>query len=201
MGRKPSEAKREAILAAAIEEFHERGFAGTSMDRIADRANVSKRTVYNHFESKENLFFAFLGSFFEEGFKECAPPYDPDRPIREQIREMVLLDIKSHEDEEAMATARILISDVVRNPDLAEALFNQVRSFKEEAATWFKSASDAGALDIDDPEVAGKTLMSMVHGFFFWPQMFLREDVPTGDERARVVENILDTFLARYENK
>ncbi len=186
-------------MAAAIEEFHEFGFAGTSMDRIADRANVSKRTVYNHFESKENLFFAFLGAFFEEEEMECSPKFDPDRPIREQLREMILLDIKNHEDPEAMATARILVSDVVRNPDLAEALYNQVRMFKEHASTWFTAASEAKMLNIDDPEIAAKTLMSMVHGFFFWPQMFLREDLPTGDTRAKVVENILDTFLARYE--
>ncbi|MCF5632840.1 TetR family transcriptional regulator, partial [Pseudomonas syringae] len=45
--------KREAIVLAAIAEFGDRGFEITSMDRIAARAEVSKRTVYNHFPSKE----------------------------------------------------------------------------------------------------------------------------------------------------
>ncbi|MFP4904840.1 TetR/AcrR family transcriptional regulator, partial [Paraburkholderia sp. BR14261] len=39
--------KRAAIVAAAIDEFLASGFDATSMDRIAARANVSKRTVYN----------------------------------------------------------------------------------------------------------------------------------------------------------
>jgi TetR/AcrR family transcriptional regulator of autoinduction and epiphytic fitness len=46
-----SDDKRGQILDAAVAEFQERGFAGASMDRIAERANVSKRTVYNHFDS------------------------------------------------------------------------------------------------------------------------------------------------------
>ncbi|WP_390888393.1 TetR/AcrR family transcriptional regulator, partial [Leclercia adecarboxylata] len=45
--------KRAAILEAAVAEFRAFGFAGTSMDRIAATAEVSKRTVYNHFASKD----------------------------------------------------------------------------------------------------------------------------------------------------
>ena len=52
--------KRDAIVQAAIGEFREHGFNGTSMDRVAAAADVSKRTVYNHFPSKEELFEAIL---------------------------------------------------------------------------------------------------------------------------------------------
>ena len=41
---KLAERKRIDILAAAVSEFQQSGFAGTSMDRIADTAGVSKRT-------------------------------------------------------------------------------------------------------------------------------------------------------------
>jgi len=52
--------KKQAILAAAIAEFKNKGFESTSMDQIAMTAAVSKRTVYNHFPSKELLFDAIL---------------------------------------------------------------------------------------------------------------------------------------------
>ena len=48
--------KRAAVIEAATEEFLTYGYFGTSMDRIAEAANVSKRTVYDHFPSKEDLF-------------------------------------------------------------------------------------------------------------------------------------------------
>ena len=52
--------KRETIISAAIQIFIEEGFDNASMDRIAERANASKRTVYNHFPSKEELFHAAI---------------------------------------------------------------------------------------------------------------------------------------------
>src|SRR5689334_15289154 len=47
--------KREAILAAALELFVERGFYGTAVPEIAERAGVGAGTIYRYFESKETL--------------------------------------------------------------------------------------------------------------------------------------------------
>jgi AcrR family transcriptional regulator len=47
--------KREAILGAALELFVERGFWGTAVPEIADRAGVGAGTIYRYFESKEAL--------------------------------------------------------------------------------------------------------------------------------------------------
>ncbi|MEU7812433.1 TetR/AcrR family transcriptional regulator [Pseudonocardia sp. NPDC049154] len=57
-GRTPSPAKQAAILAAATDCFLADGYAGASMDRVAERAGVSKQTVYGHFGGKESLFTA-----------------------------------------------------------------------------------------------------------------------------------------------
>ena len=58
-----SEQKRAAVLAAAQAEFQEKGFALSSMDAIAARAAVSKRTVYNHFQVKKPCLMQLPGSF------------------------------------------------------------------------------------------------------------------------------------------
>ncbi len=47
--------KREAIMAAALELFVERGFYGTAVPEIADKAGVGAGTIYRYFESKEAL--------------------------------------------------------------------------------------------------------------------------------------------------
>lgn len=52
--------KEAAIVAAARITFLAQGFEGASMDRIAQQAGVSKRTVYNRFRSKEDLFAAAI---------------------------------------------------------------------------------------------------------------------------------------------
>ena len=52
--------KTEAIVDAARKAFLAKGFDAASMDQIALSANVSKRTVYNRFRSKEELFGAAI---------------------------------------------------------------------------------------------------------------------------------------------
>src|SRR5690349_568481 len=49
-------ARREAILAAALDEFSARGFAAARLDDVAARAGVAKGTIYLHFDDKETLF-------------------------------------------------------------------------------------------------------------------------------------------------
>jgi TetR/AcrR family transcriptional regulator len=48
------------ILNAAIELFRDRGFEATRLEDVADKAGVSKATIYLYFESKEDLFFALI---------------------------------------------------------------------------------------------------------------------------------------------
>jgi AcrR family transcriptional regulator len=54
-GKRPATDKREAIMTAALELFVERGFFGTAVPEIADRAGVGAGTIYRYFESKEAL--------------------------------------------------------------------------------------------------------------------------------------------------
>src|SRR4029079_13503290 len=51
-----SAARRDAILAAALDEFAARGFAAARLDDVARRAGVAKGTIYLHFADKETLF-------------------------------------------------------------------------------------------------------------------------------------------------
>jgi AcrR family transcriptional regulator len=54
------ERKRAAIVAAARQAFLENGYAQASMDRIAESAAVSVKTIYRHFENKDELFSAVM---------------------------------------------------------------------------------------------------------------------------------------------
>lgn len=74
-----SETKREAILCAARQAFQEFGVQNTSMDKLSAIAQVSKRTVYNHFPSKEAIVTELLtelwrSSMMESDIKRLATP-------------------------------------------------------------------------------------------------------------------------------
>ena len=64
---------RSDIILAAEELFEEEGYYETTMDKIADRADFSKGSLYNYFESKEVLFFEMLNEkieIFKKGLTE-----------------------------------------------------------------------------------------------------------------------------------
>ena len=85
-GRKGAGDKREAIMAAALELFVERGFYGTAVPEIADRAGVGAGTIYRYFESKE----ALVNELYREqklGFGQVAlDDFPVAAPTREQFR-------------------------------------------------------------------------------------------------------------------
>lgn len=58
--RRRKEDRPAEIIAAALESFAERGFAATRLDDIADRAGVTRGTLYLYFPSKEELFKAVV---------------------------------------------------------------------------------------------------------------------------------------------
>ncbi len=63
---KHKEQKKARIIKAAAQVFADRGFSGTVMADIADRAGIGKGTLYEYFDSKEDLFFAVFEWFTQE---------------------------------------------------------------------------------------------------------------------------------------
>jgi AcrR family transcriptional regulator len=62
---RPREGARSRILEAAYELFYRKGFARVSVDLVAERAGVTKRTLYYHFASKDDLLAAVLAYHHE----------------------------------------------------------------------------------------------------------------------------------------
>ena len=78
--------RREAILAAALEEFSARGFAATRLEDVANRAGVAKGTIYLYFDDKETLFQELVRSMLSPlvGAIEAAPA--GDMPVADVAR-------------------------------------------------------------------------------------------------------------------
>src|SRR3989344_5144795 len=108
--------KRDAIVQAAIGEFREHGFNGTSMDRVAAAADVSKRTVYNHFPSKEELFEAILLLMWERSQSPDELAYTPTRPLRDQLLELLAQKMRLLNDASFIDLSRVAMADMMQTP-------------------------------------------------------------------------------------
>jgi len=78
--------KREAIMSAALDLFVERGFFGTAVPEIADRAGVGAGTIYRYFESKEALVNALYRQEKLRFARGVLDDFPPAAATREQFR-------------------------------------------------------------------------------------------------------------------
>jgi len=190
--------KRAAILEAAVAEFRQAGFDATSMDRIAASAGVSKRTVYNHFPSKEVLFMQILQQLWESSMASLEVGYRKDRPLREQLHELVQQKLQLLHDEAFIDLARVAIAAAIPSPERAREMFARMGDKEEGLTVWIRAAAKDGRLKAKDPLFASMLLQGMIKGFAFWPQITLGQPVLTPAQRKQVAATATDMFLAYF---
>jgi AcrR family transcriptional regulator len=128
---KPSRAdksafRREAILAAALEEFSLRGFAAARLDDMAARAGVDKGTIYLHFRDKEALFQELVTTMLVPFIAnlEAAPPVG--LPIRTVIERLIDMFVREVYGTERRKLIRLVMTEGPRFPQLAEFHYHNV---------------------------------------------------------------------------
>ncbi len=190
--------KHAAILDAAVEEFRASGYEATTMDRIAARAGVSKRTVYNHFPSKDALFLRILETMFARGVAGPDLAYRADRPLRAQLMDLVGQKLRLLDDPHFVDLARVAIAAGLHSPALARQMLERLGDREEGITTWVRAAAADGRLKTDDPAFAALQLQSLVKGAAFWPQMSMGQPALDADRQRQVADGAVDMFLARY---
>ncbi len=112
--------RRDAILAAALEEFSARGFAAARLEDMAQRAGVGKGTIYLHFRDKEALFQELVNTMLVPFIAniEAAPPAGlPIRLVLERLLDRFVCDIYGTDRRKLI---RLIMTEGPRFPKLAK---------------------------------------------------------------------------------
>ena len=190
--------KRAAIVHAALVEFQANGYDRTSMDQIAARADVSKRTVYNHFASKDDLFREIVDELTARVGSTGSFRFDEATELDEQLRRIgtTILDVIAGED--FLGLARVVLSRFLQSPELAASIQRGHRPFHEAFARWIEAAVAAGRLHVQDPELAARQFGALLNATAFWPQVLAGRPPLAGAERERVLQATVSMFLDHY---
>jgi AcrR family transcriptional regulator len=124
----PAEARRAAILAAALEEFSARGYEGARLEDVAKRAAIAKGTIYLYFADKEALFQELVRSMVNPilGMLEQTRAIDiPARALVELLIETFLREIYGTRRKDII---RLIFSEGPRFPAIAEFYHREVIS-------------------------------------------------------------------------
>lgn len=148
----PLAEKREQILQGAIQVFLNHGYAGTSMDRVAAAAGVSKQTIYSHFQDKEGLFTALVERVTIHRLQRELGMQDLHGEPEELLYQLATVFLHKLSNPEYLNLFRVLIAESARFPELAQLYSRTViHRGRQMLSAYFRAHPE---LKITDPEAA-----------------------------------------------
>jgi TetR/AcrR family transcriptional regulator of autoinduction and epiphytic fitness len=186
---------RDAIVQAAQRLFLQRGFGSVSMDELAESAGVARRTLYNQFASKEEIFREML--LRVSGQLEDAFPIgietrgDVENVLRLIAR--VILDL--HKNPEYLGFLRMVVADSRHFPWIAEEFAAVMEPQTERLIRYLAHLDAMGILDCRNPTLAAHQFTGMLNQLSLWPWMMGQAGMPVSRED---VEETIRMFLSHY---
>jgi len=175
--------KVEQILQGAMQEFLQHGYAGTSMDRVAVAASVSKATVYSHFQDKEGLFKVLIEQLASKKFNSIFGTEPVEGEPKTVLRQLgsKALDLMTN-DQEHCAFMRVLIGESGRFPELAQICVRAMNKPVLETLSGYLAAHPE--LKIKDPEAVARILLgTLVHFHITQHVMHGKDIIPMESDR------------------
>ena len=193
--KRDTSAKRSIILDGAVKVFTESGFEASSMDRIAEVAGVSKRTVYNHFQSKESLFQAIVDDFLEQ--RDAIKPieYSADQPLHDQLKAFAGAELYLINDPVRRGLSKLLTSVFLMDIDFGKRTRSRYQPHQAFIA-WLNAAQTDQRLTFESAGLTARIFYGLVEGCLTWGAVFT--DGESLKQADYVLDEIIATFLSRY---
>ena len=187
---------RAAIVEAAERLFLERGFGSVSMDELAEAAGVARRTLYNQFSSKEEIFREMLlrvSGQLEDAFPSGVETQGDVEDVLRLVARMIL---ELHKHPEYLGFLRMVVADSRQFPWISEEFATVMDPQTERLVRYLAHLTALGILNCRNPMLAAHQFMGMLNELSLWPWMMGREGLPVSAEDA--VEETIRIFLQHY---
>ena len=187
---------RSAIIDAAERLFLERGFGSVSMDELAEAAGLARRTLYNQFASKEEIFREMLLRVSGQLERAFPPGLETEGDAEHVLRLIARMILKLHENPVYLGFLRMVVADSRQFPWIAEEFAAVMDPLTERLVRYLAHLTAIGMLDCRNPLLAAHQFMGLLNEFSLWPWMTGRNTVAVPDED--IVEDTVLMFLQHY---
>jgi TetR/AcrR family transcriptional regulator, cholesterol catabolism regulator len=174
------------IRAAALELFNEKGYEATTVEEIADRADVAKATFFNYFPRKDTLLLALSDDMFGELLEELGPSEEWRGNAREQFQRLYLRLAEAVEQNPTLS--QVMLIENMRNFWLQESEDRVEREFHALSLRILEAARLRG--EFEEPfsmEIAAKLLEAV---YFTTMVDWLRRGTPAGEFRHDLTKKL-----------
>lgn len=200
LGRPKSLKKRQAILQAAAELFPVKGFASVSMMEIAERAKVSKLTLYSHFADKDDLFTQSVIDCCEQQL----PPSSFQLPANLSLEQALMAIgngfLELVMDDKAISLHRMMIAQTSIGVEQSELFFKVgPERMLSEMKTFLAQAHNSGRLNIAQPSLAAEHFFCLLKGLSHLRVLMGLSEPPNQDAREKHVQDVVTLFIRAYQ--
>ncbi len=191
--------RMEHLLDVAAEVFMERGYQGTSVGEIAQRAGASKQTLYVRYPSKAEIFKAVMQRRSETVHMNFSDILSVNKPVAEVLEGFGLEMLHRMLEDPSRRLLRTLISAVDSFPELATAFWESgVKRGNKILSDYMREQARLGKLDLDDPELAAQLFMSFCVGRYLLPGQLNIDPFPSAEAKSAYVKEGIRVFLIAY---
>jgi AcrR family transcriptional regulator len=192
--------RRVTILDAAIRLFAERGFRGTTTRELAALVGVTEPVLYQHFETKRELYSAIIETKSREGeerFKTVLGPYletDDDRRFFSLLAELILEPYTKD-----VAYIRLLLFSAMEGHELAELFYERkLLCFYKMVSGYIERRMKQEAFRRMDASLATRAFVGMVSNFGLVRMLF--PDKRLRQSQRKAIEGMVNLFLEGISN-
>ncbi len=163
-GRKRNPQRELRILEAALDLFGRKGFEATTVSAICEAAGVSDATLYEYFESKEQVLFSIAELYTRREVERLEGLRDYIRDPREKLRVVIQAYLEFYERNPLYTSVALLTLKASRN-FTRSAAYEVVRRASRPIVEAFQEGVEAGIFrsDIDGPLVRNMVLGFIEH--------------------------------------
>lgn len=191
-----SNGSRLAIIEAAEKLFLERGFGAVSMDDLAASAGVARRTLYNQFASKEEIFREMLLRVSRQLETAFPPGVETQGEVDDVLRMIARVILDLHRNHEYLGFLRMVVADSRQFPWIAKEFSAVMDPQTDRFARYLAHLTAMGVLDCRNPLLAAHQFMGILNQLSLWPWMVGRESVPVPIDD--VIDSTIGMFLRHY---
>lgn len=191
--------KRASILDAAEAVFLEEGFSGASMAAIAARSGCSKGTLYNYFESKDELFLACVARACAD-FQQAMTSLTSSRAeVRQVLTELGRRYLAFVNSEDIVRRFRMIVAEAERSPELARSFYANGQALGTgRLAEYLGRAMDDGVLRRADRERAAHHFFGLCNNRYTKARLCNFREAPSEAEIEDDVAEAVRVFMAAY---
>lgn len=200
LGRPKSLKKRQAILQAAAELFPVKGFASVSMMEIAEKAKVSKLTLYSHFADKDDLFAQSVIDCCEQQL----PASSFQLPVGLSLQQALIAIgngfLELVMDDKSISLHRMMIAQTCIDIEHSELFFKAgPERMLSEMQVFLVKANRSGRLSISQPVLAAQHFFCLLKGLSHMRVLMGLSKPPSKQAREKHVKEVVALFIRAFQ--